>query len=232
MGYSDDDSIVRVDFFKASGKWYETEAVKWTGSYDEGLIHDEFAKSLRDHLEDDRFKEMDAVCLEPYHAHGYPIQIKAGGWLEKRDDQRTKQSERMPEVIVANVSGKDLDIGEGVKFEKGEVLRLPAKVPEANVSKLNEGIAHSKTTCQLLDDKLTVEIHTSVFPTEFLVASLPDRLCCAQVVMKVLLKFGQDVFGSLDELFSPEMKDALGVVLAGTLHATVSELDRGGSGQL
>ena len=29
MGYSEDDSMVRVDFFKTSGRWYTTEAVKW-----------------------------------------------------------------------------------------------------------------------------------------------------------------------------------------------------------
>ena len=82
MGYSSDPSMVRVDFFKPSGKWYDTEAVKWTGEYGSGLIHEEFAKSLRDHFSDspDRFSEFDAVCLHPYHVHEHPIQIKAGGW--------------------------------------------------------------------------------------------------------------------------------------------------------
>lgn len=83
MGYTEDDSYVRVDFFKPSGKWYTTEGVKWTGSYDHGLIHDELAKSLRDHFADDplMLSEMDAVCLEPYHEHSHPIQIKKGGWV-------------------------------------------------------------------------------------------------------------------------------------------------------
>lgn len=79
MGYSSDDAMVRVDFFKPSGKWYCTEAVKWTGKYDHGLIHEEFAKSLRDHL-GGRLSDMDAVCLEPYHINEHPIQIKVGGW--------------------------------------------------------------------------------------------------------------------------------------------------------
>ncbi len=83
MGYTEDDSYVRVDFFKPSGKWYTTEGVKWTGSYTEGLIHNEFAKSLRDHFGEGnkRLYEMDAVCLEPYHKNSHPIQIKEGGWL-------------------------------------------------------------------------------------------------------------------------------------------------------
>ena len=33
MGYSEDETMVRVDFFKPSGKWYTTEAVKWTGAW-------------------------------------------------------------------------------------------------------------------------------------------------------------------------------------------------------
>jgi hypothetical protein len=83
MGYSADDEMVRVDFFKPSGKWYTTEAVEWTGDWkgEGGMsIHEAFAKSLRDHL-GDRLSEMDAICLEPYHEFSHPIQIKNGGWL-------------------------------------------------------------------------------------------------------------------------------------------------------
>jgi hypothetical protein len=86
MGYSEDDSMVRVDFFKPSGKWYTTEAVKWTGEWKgtNNLIHGAFAQSLRDHFGDTpRLSEMDAICLEPYHEHSHPIQIKAGGWRNK-----------------------------------------------------------------------------------------------------------------------------------------------------
>lgn len=94
MGFNEDDSYVRVDFFKASGKWYTTEAVKWTGAYlasdpvgnqtKTQSIHDAFAQSLRDHFKDrpGRLSDMDAVCLEPYHEHSHPIQIKYGGWVE------------------------------------------------------------------------------------------------------------------------------------------------------
>ena len=80
MGYTVDDSFVRVDFFKPSGKWYTTEAVKWVKSFD--MLHDEFANSLRNHFKDapDRLSDMDAICLEPYHVDSHPIQIKNGGW--------------------------------------------------------------------------------------------------------------------------------------------------------
>lgn len=82
MGYCVDDCFVRVDFFKTSGKWYQTEAIEWTGSYS-GVesIHEAFAKSLRDHL-GNRLKDagVDAICLEPYHESSHPICIKNGGW--------------------------------------------------------------------------------------------------------------------------------------------------------
>jgi hypothetical protein len=81
MGYSEDPAMVRVDFFKPYGKWYVTEAVRWTGRYDgKSLIHDEFAKSLCEHL-GRRLNDMDAICLHPYHEHAHPIQIKNGEWL-------------------------------------------------------------------------------------------------------------------------------------------------------
>lgn len=82
--YSNNPADVRVDFFKASGKWYTTETVRWTGEWkqDKGLIHEQFKKSLRDHFKDTpgRLSEMDAVCLKPYHETAFPLQIKSGGW--------------------------------------------------------------------------------------------------------------------------------------------------------
>lgn len=94
MGYTTDETMVRVDFFKSSGKWYTTEAVKWTGEWKGGLviggqlILDAFAKSLRDHFKDqpDRLSEMDAVCLHPYHEYAHPIMFRRGEW---RDEQNT-----------------------------------------------------------------------------------------------------------------------------------------------
>ncbi len=73
MGYSDDPAMVQVDFFKEHGKYYTTEAVKWIG-YD-GLIHDEFKRSLREHLVG-RLSGMWAVCLEPNNVHSHPVMVK------------------------------------------------------------------------------------------------------------------------------------------------------------
>ena len=76
--YSNSADMVRVDFFKPSGKWYCTEAVKWTGEYDKGMLSESFAKSLHDHLytgKVNRLSGMLAVCLEPYHRHEIPLMM-------------------------------------------------------------------------------------------------------------------------------------------------------------
>lgn len=78
--YSEDPAMCRVDFFKPSGKWYCTEAVrfvKWKASPD-NLIHDAFKQSLREHFKDtpDRLSGMTAVCLDPHHELSHPLMIK------------------------------------------------------------------------------------------------------------------------------------------------------------
>ncbi|SRR5579875_508970 len=61
MGYSEDARMVRVDFFKSSGKWYTTEAIcwrQWKSTDDDGniiLIHDAFMKALAEHLQTHSF---------------------------------------------------------------------------------------------------------------------------------------------------------------------------------
>ena len=97
MGYSENPAMVRVDFFKESGKWYCTEAIEWTGAWcgsektssltklpHQG-IHDAFRQSLADHFSDKpRLLGMRAICLKPYHEHEHPIS------LEITADMRTK----------------------------------------------------------------------------------------------------------------------------------------------
>ena len=75
MGYTTDDSIVRVDFFRPSGKWYATEAVKWTGGCRaEHSIREAFEQSLRDSV-GTRYSGMTAVCSEPYHELAHPLMV-------------------------------------------------------------------------------------------------------------------------------------------------------------
>jgi len=84
MGYTTDDSMIRVDFFKESGKWYTTEAVKIEYPKRLGLT-EVFAKSLKNHFikegNPERLSEMTAVCLYPYYDDSFPVMIKNGDWL-------------------------------------------------------------------------------------------------------------------------------------------------------
>jgi len=82
MGYSDNDLMVRVDFFKESGKWYTTEAVKWL----DGKLIDDFIFSLVMHLRNEngvcRLRDMIAVCLENNNC-GVPLMIKVSDAIDK-----------------------------------------------------------------------------------------------------------------------------------------------------
>jgi hypothetical protein len=74
MGYSEIDSMVRVDFFKESGKWYTTEAIDMNNWYNEPLIHDAISKAIITAI-GDRLSDMTAVILEPYHINSHPVMI-------------------------------------------------------------------------------------------------------------------------------------------------------------
>ena len=83
MGYSEDPTMVRVDFFRQHCNWYTTEAVKWTGAYwaAEASVREAFKKTLREHL-GKRLSEMTAVCLNPYHELSHPIMLCNGEWAD------------------------------------------------------------------------------------------------------------------------------------------------------
>lgn len=73
MGYSEDSEMVRVDFFKPSGKWYTTEAIKWLDY--EGW---DLPKILRESIKTqngNRLSDMIAVCLNPYSKFEHPVMI-------------------------------------------------------------------------------------------------------------------------------------------------------------
>ena len=80
MGYTTEEGMVRVDFFKPSGKWYETEAMKWDEYFSKDrqgkihLIHDIFLKCLYQQFQN-QYDGMWAVCLHPYHEHAHPLMV-------------------------------------------------------------------------------------------------------------------------------------------------------------
>ncbi len=81
MGYCDDPRMVRVDFFKESGKWYTTEAIQIDNrDYKGTLIHDALKNALdKMYIPEQnrlRLSGMTAVCLEMYHEHSHPIMIR------------------------------------------------------------------------------------------------------------------------------------------------------------
>lgn len=74
MGYSTEEDMVRVDFFKSHGKWVETIQMKWI-FWEDVEIHKAFRLSLFACV-GNRFAGMTAVCLEPYHKYAHPIMIR------------------------------------------------------------------------------------------------------------------------------------------------------------
>lgn len=90
MGYSENPADVRVDFFKESGKWYATEAVRWAGKWkqEEQPLYLAFEQTLRDHLKTEsgyRYKDMFAVCLHPCHENAYPQMIRVKQLFENEN---------------------------------------------------------------------------------------------------------------------------------------------------
>jgi hypothetical protein len=79
MGFHINDSMVRVDLFKPSGKWSESFAIDMGEFYNELLIHDAVTKAwlkTREIQDPLHWKEWTLVCLEPYHKHSHPVIIR------------------------------------------------------------------------------------------------------------------------------------------------------------
>lgn len=79
MGYCEDDQFVRVDFFKTTGKWYDTASMKWDRYHSVGKdgsvedIRETFERCIKEQFKNR--SDMMAVCLHPYHEHSHPISL-------------------------------------------------------------------------------------------------------------------------------------------------------------
>lgn len=73
--YTDNPGMVRVDYFKPSGKWYMTEAHDMSDYYNDPDIH----RAIEAMLERDgrNLKHFTRVILEPYHQNACPIMLVA-----------------------------------------------------------------------------------------------------------------------------------------------------------
>lgn len=76
--------MVRVDFFKESGKWHSTEAVSFDGLDWKEHFWETIYTALNRHL-GDRLNEMTAVILHPYHQCEHPVMLKHGEWLKHKE---------------------------------------------------------------------------------------------------------------------------------------------------
>lgn len=73
--YSDNPGMVRVDYFKPSGKWYMTEALDMYDFYNELSVYAAVEKAL---VRDGRYlRHFDIIVMEPYHRNAYPVMIPA-----------------------------------------------------------------------------------------------------------------------------------------------------------
>lgn len=79
MGYTDNDSMVRVDRFRRdSGKWYDTFALHWDRyRTNRGDDYEDIKTTLKRCIKE-QYPEMDIdgfifVCLKPYHEHSHPL---------------------------------------------------------------------------------------------------------------------------------------------------------------
>lgn len=75
MGYDNRNHMVRVDFFKPSGKWYDTEAVDMHSAYNQKNIHTAVLSCIETHLMG-RYRGFTAVVLEPYSEIAHPLMLK------------------------------------------------------------------------------------------------------------------------------------------------------------
>lgn len=88
MGFTTNESRVRVDFFKPSGKWYGTGSIDMDAFY-EGLIHECVLQACEREQADKNgqwgytFTPAEwlagggtIVCLEPYHEHSHPVMLR------------------------------------------------------------------------------------------------------------------------------------------------------------
>lgn len=72
--YSCNPGNCRVDFFKPSGKWYDTYEVDWSKEYNSSDIGQSFINVVFTAVGDNLIG-MTAVCLEPYHQNAFPLSM-------------------------------------------------------------------------------------------------------------------------------------------------------------
>lgn len=73
MGYTNDEQMCRVDFFKPSGKWGYTVPLRWC-DYETKSPRDTFLQCLQEQFQG-HYRGMTAVCLEPPCKLQFPLMV-------------------------------------------------------------------------------------------------------------------------------------------------------------
>lgn len=73
--YSDKPNNCRVDFFKEGGKWYTTEAIMFDNDLYDRDPKVALCSALKRQI-GNRLNDMDAVCLDPYVEHSFPVKVR------------------------------------------------------------------------------------------------------------------------------------------------------------
>lgn len=76
MGYTTNESSVRVDIFKSTGKWEQSIAIDMNNVYFKPLANE----ALKEALRINKFRPCEksesariVVCLDPYHENSHPL---------------------------------------------------------------------------------------------------------------------------------------------------------------
>lgn len=74
--YSENPGMVRVDYFKESGKWYMTEAVDMSEFWDYAITPSDAVQAALKKA-GRWLPHFNIVALEPYHKSAYPVMFPA-----------------------------------------------------------------------------------------------------------------------------------------------------------
>lgn len=99
--YSNAPGMVRVDFYKLTGKWYMTEAVDMDKHYADSSIYHAVEESIKEAFPETGERWLDqfvVVVAEPYHKNAYPILLQPE-WMRElvseEEDRRYAEVRRM-----------------------------------------------------------------------------------------------------------------------------------------
>lgn len=76
MGYSNNPGMVRVDYFKKSGKWYMTEELDMARYWDYGIGPGEAVEAALEEAGRNT-RSFTRVVLKPYHRLVFPVMLIA-----------------------------------------------------------------------------------------------------------------------------------------------------------